>query len=305
MAASSRPARSMSCRRPRRRSATRSSSSSPAARSSGASASPGRVLGRIKPDAVVGFGGYPVFPPFLAAALRGMPGLLHEQNAVMGRANRALARFAKRHRHQLSGDANSPKPIRHKITLTGNPVRDRVRDGGCTAPPTRPPHEGGPIQLLVFGGSQGARAFSDFVPPAIALAARGAAASARDRPAMPAGGSRPRRRGLSRPQGQCRTRELLRRSARADDRAAIWSSAARARRPSPNSAFSACRRIFVPLPGSIDADQKNNAAIIRARPAPAGSSSRPRFRRNLLPLGSTDLFNDPDELRDAAQRPSR
>ena len=48
------------------------------------------MLGEIKPDAVVGFGGYPVFPPFLAARLRGIPGILHEQNAVMGRANRAL-----------------------------------------------------------------------------------------------------------------------------------------------------------------------------------------------------------------------
>jgi UDP-N-acetylglucosamine--N-acetylmuramyl-(pentapeptide) pyrophosphoryl-undecaprenol N-acetylglucosamine transferase len=47
-----------------------------------------------KPDCVIGFGGYPTFPPFIAANLLGIPGILHEQNAVMGRANRALGRFA-------------------------------------------------------------------------------------------------------------------------------------------------------------------------------------------------------------------
>ena len=50
-----------------------------------------RLLGRIRPAAVVGFGGYPTVPPVLAAALRGIPTLIHEQNAVMGRANRLLA----------------------------------------------------------------------------------------------------------------------------------------------------------------------------------------------------------------------
>src|SRR5688572_21799266 len=49
----------------------------------------------IGADAAVGFGGYPVYPPFVAASLAGIPGVLHEQNAVMGRANRALARFAR------------------------------------------------------------------------------------------------------------------------------------------------------------------------------------------------------------------
>src|SRR5690606_11525738 len=52
------------------------------------------ILRNVRPDAVVGFGGYPTFPPFLAASLLSIPGILHEQNAVMGRANRALARFA-------------------------------------------------------------------------------------------------------------------------------------------------------------------------------------------------------------------
>ena len=50
-----------------------------------------RLIGRIRPSAVIGFGGYPTVPPVLAATLRGVPTLIHEQNAVMGRANRLLA----------------------------------------------------------------------------------------------------------------------------------------------------------------------------------------------------------------------
>ena len=49
------------------------------------------LIGRIKPAVVVGFGGYPTVPPLLAASLRGVPTVLHEQNGVMGRANRLLA----------------------------------------------------------------------------------------------------------------------------------------------------------------------------------------------------------------------
>ena len=55
-----------------------------------------RLVGRLRPAAVVGFGGYPTVPPMLAASLRGVPTVLHDQNAVMGRANRGLARRATR-----------------------------------------------------------------------------------------------------------------------------------------------------------------------------------------------------------------
>ncbi len=84
------------------------------------------MLRRVKPSAVVGFGGYPVFPPFVAARMLGIPGILHEQNAMMGRANRALASratgialsFARTERAEaFSG----------KSMVTGNPVRDIVR----------------------------------------------------------------------------------------------------------------------------------------------------------------------------------
>src|SRR5690606_24626900 len=111
-------------------------------------------LGRVKPDAVIGFGGYPVFPPFIAASLRGIPGILHEQNAVMGRANRALAGFAKVLALSFERTAHTERHA-SKSWLTGNPVRDRV-SAVAEAPY---PAIWETYRVLVFGGSQGARVF--------------------------------------------------------------------------------------------------------------------------------------------------
>ncbi|HHY51596.1 MAG TPA: UDP-N-acetylglucosamine--N-acetylmuramyl-(pentapeptide) pyrophosphoryl-undecaprenol N-acetylglucosamine transferase, partial [Alphaproteobacteria bacterium] len=121
-----------------------------------------KLLG-LRADAVVGFGGYPVFPPFLAASLAGIPGCLHEQNAVMGRSNRALARFARVLALSFEQTARAER-YADKSLLVGNPVRDRVRAVADTPYPVI----GETLRLLVFGGSQGARAFSELVPAAIA-----------------------------------------------------------------------------------------------------------------------------------------
>lgn len=123
-------------------------------------------LRRIDPDAVVGFGGYPVFPSFLAASLMGFPGILHEQNAVMGRANRALARFANKLALSFEYTRLADNYAVEKV-VTGNPVRDRVREVAKSVGYS-PMSKTGVIRLLIFGGSQGARVFSDLVPAAIA-----------------------------------------------------------------------------------------------------------------------------------------
>jgi UDP-N-acetylglucosamine--N-acetylmuramyl-(pentapeptide) pyrophosphoryl-undecaprenol N-acetylglucosamine transferase len=126
-----------------------------------------KLLGQVRPGALVGFGGYPSFPPLVAASLRGIPTALHEQNAVLGRANRMLA-------PRVSAVATSFAPTLHLAgralagsRLTGNPVRDAVIEWSRQA--YQPPNAGGPYSLLVFGGSQGARFFSDLMPPALAL----------------------------------------------------------------------------------------------------------------------------------------
>ncbi len=126
-----------------------------------------RVFARIKPAAVIGFGGYPTIPPVLAAAFRRTPTLIHEQNGVMGRANRLLAPLVRAIATSLPGVLDREPKLAAKATHTGNPVRPAVIEAAKAlyVAPARP----GPINLLVFGGSQGARIMADIVPPAIEL----------------------------------------------------------------------------------------------------------------------------------------
>jgi UDP-N-acetylglucosamine--N-acetylmuramyl-(pentapeptide) pyrophosphoryl-undecaprenol N-acetylglucosamine transferase len=125
------------------------------------------LLGRVRPAVVVGFGGYPSVPPVFAATLRKIPSVLHEQNAVLGRANRLLARRVSVLATSFETVSYLPADAAGKVRLTGNPVRDAVLQ--CSSRPWQPPPEGGPFSLVVFGGSQGARFFSDAVPGALAL----------------------------------------------------------------------------------------------------------------------------------------
>ena len=123
------------------------------------------MLGRMRPAAVVGFGGYPTVPPLLAAALRGIPTVLHEQNGVMGRANRLLAARVTAIATGFRTLAKLDRRLQSKITFTGNPVRREVIAAAAT--PFAAPQLRGKLSLLVFGGSQGARVMAEIVPPAI------------------------------------------------------------------------------------------------------------------------------------------
>jgi len=126
-----------------------------------------RVLADVKPGAIVGFGGYPTFPPLIAASLAKIPSALHEQNAILGRANRLLARRVDVVATSFERTKLMDGPLAVKARFTGNPVRDVVI--AASGRPYVPPAPEGPFNLLVFGGSQGARYFSDAVPAAIAL----------------------------------------------------------------------------------------------------------------------------------------
>jgi UDP-N-acetylglucosamine--N-acetylmuramyl-(pentapeptide) pyrophosphoryl-undecaprenol N-acetylglucosamine transferase len=125
-----------------------------------------RLLGKVRPAAVVGFGGYPSFPPLIAARMRGVPAALHEQNAVLGRANRALARVVARIATSFREVKLLHRAAAAKVHFTGNPVRSAVL--GCAGLAYTTPLPGEPITILVFGGSQGARIFADIVPAALA-----------------------------------------------------------------------------------------------------------------------------------------
>jgi UDP-N-acetylglucosamine--N-acetylmuramyl-(pentapeptide) pyrophosphoryl-undecaprenol N-acetylglucosamine transferase len=124
-----------------------------------------RLLGRIRPVAVVGFGGYPTLPPVLAATLRRIPTVIHDANAVMGRANRMLSSRVTAIATSFPG-MTLENALAAKATVTGNPVRPMVI--AAAAQPYPAFDLAGPIRLLVFGGSQGAKVTSDIVPDAIA-----------------------------------------------------------------------------------------------------------------------------------------
>lgn len=115
------------------------------------------------PAVVVGFGGYPSVPALVAAWLLRRPRMIHEQNAVPGRVNRALARRVDR----VACGLRLAQPLPGALVVeTGNPVRAGIR--ARAGAPYIPPGDY-PLGLLVIGGSQGARLFSDVVPGAVAL----------------------------------------------------------------------------------------------------------------------------------------
>ncbi|MEX6504779.1 undecaprenyldiphospho-muramoylpentapeptide beta-N-acetylglucosaminyltransferase [Jiella sp. M17.18] len=124
----------------------------------------GALVRKLRPAVVVGFGGYPTVPPLMAAIRAGRPTLIHEQNAVMGRANKFLARRVDRIAAGIPQDGADPA-FAGKITVTGNPVRPPVLEAAKT--PYAAPQPDGPFRLVVFGGSQGAQFFSDAIPQAI------------------------------------------------------------------------------------------------------------------------------------------
>ena len=254
-------------------------------------------LRRSRPDAVVGFGGYPTFPPFVAASLLGIPGILHEQNAVMGRANRALGRFA----DLLALSFASTKyadAIEVETALTGNPVRDRVR--AVADRPYVAPDAEGPIALVVFGGSQGAKALSDIVPAAVAELPEAL---------------RQRLRVVQ----QCRAEDLDRvaevyRRAKVDVELGAFFGDLPERiaashlvigRSGASTIAELCvlgrPAILVPLPGSIDADQKNNALTVEA--AGAGwVAEQATLTPQALATRLATLLTDPPALAIAAAR---
>lgn len=252
-------------------------------------------LRKSKPDAVIGFGGYPTFPPFVAASLLGIPGVLHEQNAVMGRANRALGRFADVLAMSFA-ETKFADTLKIEKVFTGNPVRDRVRAlAGMPYPPLK---ADGPVQLVVFGGSQGAKALSDIVPEAVALIPETL---------------RHRLRIVQ----QCRAEDLDRvaevyRQAKvnvelapffADLPERIAKSHLVIGRSGASTITELCvigrPSILVPLPGALDADQKNNALVVDT--AGAGwIAEQATLSPQSLGTRLTNLITDPATLTKAA-----
>ena len=119
-----------------------------------------QVVRRVRPDVVVGLGGYITFPGGMMASLLGKPLVLHEQNSVAGLANKVLARVAER-------VFTAFPHVLHGAAFVGNPLRSAFTQQA--APAERFAGRSGPLQLLVVGGSLGAKALNDTVPQALAL----------------------------------------------------------------------------------------------------------------------------------------
>ncbi len=126
----------------------------------------GRAIARdVAADAVVGFGGYPSLPGLLAGASLGLPAVLHEQNAVLGRVNRRLQGRVSAVALSYRRTARLSPAGEGKAKFTGNPVRASILAG--RERPFQSPLSDQPFQLLVVGGSQGARVLSELVPQAV------------------------------------------------------------------------------------------------------------------------------------------
>lgn len=256
-----------------------------------------RILGAVRPAAMVGFGGYPTVPPLIAAWLLRTPSVLHEQNAVMGRANGLLSRMC--HKVALSFEGTrAPERALAKSILCGNPVRDAVHHAATW--PFEDIVPGGPIKLVVFGGSQGARFFSDIMPAVFGLL------------------SPDLQKRLEIVQ-QCRQEDLSRVSqAYAPlginvELAPFFSDLphriARSHLIISRSGASTIGEltvigrpaILVPLPGAIDQDQKANGAVLEA----AGGAvvlEQPTITPEFFAEVITALISDADGLKDRAEK---
>ena len=121
-----------------------------------------RVIGRVSPACAVSFGGYAAGPGGLAARIRGVPLLVHEQNRIPGMTNKVLARLADTVLQAFPGTW----PANLHARDCGNPVRSNVVD--LPPPEQRMAERSGPTRLLITGGSQGARALNRVLPDALA-----------------------------------------------------------------------------------------------------------------------------------------
>jgi UDP-N-acetylglucosamine--N-acetylmuramyl-(pentapeptide) pyrophosphoryl-undecaprenol N-acetylglucosamine transferase len=123
----------------------------------------GALLRRLGAAAAVGFGGYPSVPTLVAAQRLGIPTVVHEQNALLGRANRLLAPRARWIATGFPEISHVRPADRARLVHTGNPVRAAIAASAYEVP-----GEDGAFELLVLGGSQGARVFADVIPAAMA-----------------------------------------------------------------------------------------------------------------------------------------
>lgn len=249
-----------------------------------------RVINELKPAIVVGFGGYPTVPPVLGASLSGVKTLIHEQNAVIGRANRFLSGRAHIIATGFAEVGGLSAAARAKCRQVGNPVRPAVVEAASFyVDPGQ-----GTLSLLVFGGSQGARIMADIVPPAIQLL-------------TPEERSRLSIVQQARPEDDERVRGIFAQAGVKAEIAPFFKDLparmAKAHLVVARSGASTVAELtvigrpslLVPLPGSLDQDQAANAAVLER----AGGTIRilqPDFTPRRLASELSGLLAEPSRL---------
>jgi UDP-N-acetylglucosamine--N-acetylmuramyl-(pentapeptide) pyrophosphoryl-undecaprenol N-acetylglucosamine transferase len=257
-----------------------------------------RLLRRLAPACVIGFGGYVSVPTMLAAVSLGLPTMIHEQNAVLGRANRLLAPRVRRIATGFSATLGL-RPAEHaRVVYTGNPVRPAVLALARTR--YKVPQRGGAIEMLILGGSQGARIMTEVVPPALA--------------SLPT-----RLREMLQVSHQARSEDLLAADAtyrKNRIRAEVQSFFTDVPERLARAHLAICRAgastvaelavigrpaVLIPYPHAIDDHQSTNARAF-AETGAGWVIPQLELRADTLALRLEDLLGKPTALSDAAQR---
>ena len=211
---------------------------------------------RLRPAIIIGFGGYPSFGPVMAGLLMRKPVLVHEQNAVLGRANRLAVKLGASLATSFPNTAGVPARAAARMRKTGNPLRADVLSTAQIS--YRSPMRSQAFDLLVFGGSQGARIFSTVVPEAIALLPE----DKRENLRLVQQVSKDHMAGVLNSYGELKVsseiREFFDDMPRSLRHAHLVICRGGASTISEISALGV-PSIIVPLPGSLDQDQANNA----------------------------------------------
>ncbi len=255
-----------------------------------------KLLRERQPLAVVGFGGYPTVPPLVAAVHLKVPTILHEQNAVMGRANRFLSGSATAIAAGFADMSGLDAGLQSKLSFVGNPLRPMVLEAAALPAPTG---EDGLLHLLVTGGSQGARVMSDVTPQAIASLP--AEARARLRVVQQA-----RQEDCERVAAAYTAAGVVHEVAAFFDDLPLRMAAAQLvigrAGASTVCELAAVGRacILVPLPGALDQDQAGNAAVL-AKPGAADVLTQAEFTPERLAGLLREALEAPDVLTERGQ----
>jgi UDP-N-acetylglucosamine--N-acetylmuramyl-(pentapeptide) pyrophosphoryl-undecaprenol N-acetylglucosamine transferase len=256
-----------------------------------------KLIRQINPSVVVGFGGYPALPTMMAGTRAGIPSVLHEQNAVLGRVNRVLASRVAAIAVSFADTAKLEPGDFARVTVVGNPVRASVR--AVRGIPYERCEEDGEFRILVLGGSQGATVLSQILPDGLAELS----ADLKSRLHITQ---------------QCRAedlesvREIYKAAGIKADLATFFDDVparlagvhlivSRAGASTVSEAAVAGRPvILIPYPHATDDHQTANAKAITV-PGGGWMISQPDFKPAIIAATVTSLINDPQSLATAAE----